>query len=74
MLNNEIQNLEKFTSNSKNIQPRLLSITQFMLYSGMGRNRAVEYARQYGWVVQFGRRVYIDKVKFDEFVEQSPCN
>jgi len=74
MINSETQGIQKFTSNSKSIQPRLLSINQFMLYSGMGRNRAVEYARQNGWVVQFGRRVYIDKVKFDEYLEHNVCN
>lgn len=74
MYSMENEGMQKLTADSLSIQPRLLSVKQFMIYSGMGRNRAVEYARQNGWIVQFGRRVFVDKVKFDKYIEQNICN
>lgn len=74
MYNTHNLNLNNIEVNNDVIHPRLLSINQFMLYCGMGRNRATEYAKEHGWIVQFGRRIFVDKVAFDKYIDQSICS
>lgn len=62
------------TIDNKAVQPRLLSIDQFMIYSGLGRNRATDFAKEHGWIVQFGRRIFVDKVAFDKYIDKNVCN
>ena len=66
--------MDTLTRDTKAVQPRLLSINQFMLYSGMGRNRATDFAKEHGWTVQFGRRVFVDKNAFDKYIDEATCS
>jgi hypothetical protein len=51
---------------------RLMNITEFCEYAGgIGRNTALKLAREAGLRVKIGRRVLIDRVKFDQWVDQN---
>jgi excisionase family DNA binding protein len=51
---------------------RLMSITEFCEYAGgIGRNTALKLAQEAGLRVKIGRRVLIDRVKFDQWVDQN---
>lgn len=50
---------------------RLLDIREFCRYAGgIGRNSAFKLAETSGARIQVGRRVLVDRVKFDEWVDQ----
>lgn len=42
------------------IQPRLVSIKDFMMWTGLGRNRAAEFGEQIGCRRKIGGRVLYD--------------
>ncbi|NBH99972.1 hypothetical protein D3Z42_17855, partial [Lachnospiraceae bacterium] len=44
---------------------RLLSIEEFRAYAGLGENVARNVAERTGAVFRVGRRVLVDRVKFD---------
>ena len=46
---------------------RLLSVDEFRTYSGLGRNAALKLAIEAECRIIYGRRVLIDRVKFDEW-------
>lgn len=48
---------------------RLLSINEFCTYSGLGRNKAREYADENNLIVHVGRRVLIDRIGFDRLCD-----
>lgn len=49
---------------------RLLNIKEFGNYAGgIGRNTAFKLAKISGARIQVGRRVLVDRVKFDEWVD-----
>lgn len=50
---------------------RLLSVTEFCAYSSAGRNKAMELAEASGAISRMGRRVLIDRVKFDEYCDHN---
>ncbi|MCC8162232.1 MAG: helix-turn-helix domain-containing protein [Lachnospiraceae bacterium] len=51
---------------------RLMSIPEFQEYAGgIGRNTALNLSRDAKVRVQIGRRVLIDRVKFDEWVSEN---
>jgi hypothetical protein len=50
---------------------RLLSVADFCEYSSTGRNKAMELAKVAGAVSRMGRRVLIDRVKFDEYCDKN---
>ena len=50
-------------------QKRLLDIKEFQRYTSLGKNRAAELARESGAALRFGRRVLIDRVKFDAWCD-----
>lgn len=45
----------------------LLSIAEFMTYASVGRNTAIKLSHTAHCRVAIGRRVLIDRVKFDEW-------
>ena len=55
----------KVTEN--NVEPRLLSTDELMIYSGLGRNRSVELGDVAGARVSVGKRVLWDRKKLDEY-------
>lgn len=54
---------------------RLLNIKEFCSYAGgIGRNSAFKLAEASGARLQIGRRVLVDRIKFDAWVDkQSGC-
>lgn len=50
-------------------EKRLLSVLEFQRYASIGRNNAFKLARISGARIQVGRRVLVDRVKFDEWVD-----
>ncbi len=50
---------------------RLLSMDEFRTYCGLGRNSAMKLAAKAGCRISEGRRVLIDRVKFDRWCEEN---
>lgn len=46
---------------------RLLSIKEFMIYASIGRNTALKLSQTANCRIPIGRRILIDRVKFDEW-------
>lgn len=55
------------------IQPRLVSIKDFMTWTGLGRNRAVEFGEQIGCRRRIGGRVLYDLKVASKYLD-SPDN
>ena len=51
-------------------QQRLLDLEEFQAYASIGRNRAAKLARESGAAIKFGRRLLVDRVKFDRWCEE----
>lgn len=49
---------------------RLLSIEEFCIYTGTGQNTARIVAETTGSLFRMGRRVLVDRVKFDRFCDE----
>lgn len=49
---------------------RLLSIEEFRAYAGLGENVARNVAERTGAVFRVGRRVLVDRVKFDRWCDE----
>ena len=52
------------------ITPRLIGIKEFMTYSGLGRNKAMELGKEIGARVELGGRVLYDLKKADAYFDQ----
>lgn len=52
-------------------EKRLLSVPEFCSYTSTGRNKAMEMAELAGAISRMGRRVLIDRVKFDVYCDQN---
>ncbi len=50
---------------------RLLSMEEFKVYAGLGGNAARNVAEVTGAVFRVGRRVLVDRVKFDKFCDEN---
>lgn len=50
---------------------RLLSIDEFRTYCGLGRNSALKLATDAKCRIVYGKRVLIDRVKFDEWCSEN---
>ena len=67
-----VQNDEKIAEEYEKIpltQKRLLDIKEYQWYTSLGKNRATELAKESGAALRFGRRVLIDRVKFDAWCD-----
>lgn len=54
-------------------EKRLLNIVEFSVYAGgIGRNNAFKLARTSGARIQIGRRVFVDRIKFDDWLDRQP--
>lgn len=54
------------------MEKRLLNIVEFQTYAGgIGRNSAFKLAKEAGIRVKIGRRVLIDREKFDLWVKEN---
>lgn len=52
-------------------ESRLLNIREFALYAGgIGRNSAFKLAERSGSRIKIGRRVLVDRLKFDVWLDQ----
>lgn len=52
------------------IQPRLVGIADFMVWTGLGRNRAKEFGEQIGCRRQIGGRVVYDLKVASEYFDR----
>ncbi|RFZ75729.1 hypothetical protein DS742_27360 [Lacrimispora amygdalina] len=50
---------------------RLLNITEFQSYSGLGRNSALKLSKEAKCRVKYGKRILIDRKKFDIWCEEN---
>ena len=53
----------------KIMQKRLLSVREFQVYASVGRNTAYRVIRISGSGIRIGRRLLVDRVKFDRWCE-----
>ncbi len=51
-------------------EKRLLAIPEFQIYASIGRNNALRLARESGAAMRIGRRLLIDRVKFDAWCDE----
>ena len=51
------------------ITPRMLNCDQLRIYTNLGRNKAMEFAKQIGAVQKVGRRTLYDKKVIDEYFD-----
>ncbi len=49
---------------------RLLNIEEFCIYAGIGQNTAHIVTETTGSLFRMGRRVLVDRVKFDRFCDE----
>lgn len=50
-------------------EKRLLSVPEFQAYASIGKNNAFKLIRQSGCEIRIGKRVFADRVKFDEWCD-----
>lgn len=48
-------------------EKRLLTVSEFQAYASIGRNNAFKLIRKSGCEVRIGRRVFADRVRFDDW-------
>ena len=48
-------------------EKRLLTVSEFQVYSNIGRNNAFKMIRKAGCEIRVGRKVLVDRVLFDEW-------
>lgn len=51
-------------------QPRMVSISEYMRYTGLGRNKAMTFGKEIGAVVRVGSRVLYDLRKTDRYFDE----
>ena len=52
-------------------EKRLLNVTDFQRYTSVGRNTALRLAKESGTCVRIGRRLLIDRVRFDAWCDEN---
>lgn len=50
-------------------EKRLLNIREFQIYASVGRNSAFSLAEEAGAIFHWGRRILVDRVKFDAWCD-----
>ncbi len=50
---------------------RLLNMDEFRIYAGLGSNVARNVAEKTGALFKVGRRVLVDRVKFDKYCDEN---
>ncbi|MCD8369509.1 MAG: DUF6462 family protein, partial [Clostridiales bacterium] len=53
------------------IEKRILIIKEFKSYCGLGRNKAIQLAQDSGSRIKYGRRVLVDRKKFDQWCKEN---
>lgn len=54
-------------------EKRLLSIGEFCTYASIGREKGMKLAQAAGAVFRIGKRVTVDRVKFDQWCDENSC-
>ncbi|WP_022773812.1 DUF6462 family protein [Butyrivibrio sp. AE2015] len=52
------------------IYKRLVNVTELRAYTGLGKNKAVEFAKSSGAEVRIGRRVLFDLTKLNKAIDE----
>ena len=51
-------------------EKRCLTINEFQEYFSIGRNNALKLARQSGAIIRIGRKILVDRIVFDEWLDE----
>ena len=51
-------------------EKRCLTIAEFMVYCGVGRNNAFKLAEKANAKIKVGKKILVDRVLFDEWLEE----
>lgn len=51
-------------------EQRLLDVEEFQKYTSVGRNNALKLAKESGAALRIGRRLLVDRVKFDAWCDE----
>ncbi len=51
-------------------EKRCLTIKEFQIYFSIGRNNALKLARQSGAVIRIGKKMLVDRVAFDRWLDE----
>lgn len=51
-------------------EKRLFNVSELCLYTGLGRNKGMEFAKEIGAEVKIGRRSLYDKIKIDKVIDE----
>ena len=62
--------MEKLTTAIPLNEKRLLSVDEFQLYSSLGRNSAFNLIKTTGIGIRVGRRLLVDRQKFDNWCSE----
>lgn len=54
---------------SKNIPKLLLTMKELQDYTGIGRNNIYKLAHSSGAVVYIGKRIFVNRKRFDEYID-----
>lgn len=52
------------------MEKRLLTIKELREYTGVGKNRAYRLAEESGARIPIGKKIYIDRLRLDRFLDQ----
>lgn len=55
--------------NFDKVELRFLNISELMIYTGLGRNKAINLGKESGACIKIGRRVIYDKRVIDSYLE-----
>lgn len=63
----EVMKMYKRTAINESVQPRFLSIEEFMAYTSLGRTSAMKLGKEIGCTMRVGKRVLYDTRKADQY-------
>ena len=52
------------------MEKRMLSVEEAMAYTGLGKNRLYDFAREAGALKKYGKRTLIDRVLIDRSIDR----
>lgn len=60
----------KLNNNLQVNEKRLITVQEFCNYSSLGRTTACRLAKEYEFSIKVGKRLLIDRIKFDELCDE----
>ena len=50
-------------------EKRLLTMKEFQMYSGIGRNNAFKLVHNQGFGIKIGKKIFVDRKAFDDWCD-----